>query len=235
MRRSPKRRRVVRIPAEPGWAEVSLSPPAVREGPIVMLGVKRPHVEVLDPGCPVQIVASGPLAQRPAQQPARIPSRAVRVPHEKPGLCLCRECLKMDQVGLPDAFQRPLTSRSHAPRMPRPYRSSRNGPAGHLTCQTRHWCFVTDGDSSAIVRHAISVMALPHVIGLVVGSAPELVFCAPGQRAVRRSCARRLGAVRASAVPRSPEPSPVREWPPATRNSCGGGVAGPGGPSLANR
>jgi len=34
--------------------------------------------EVLDPGCPVQIVTSGPLAQRPAQQSARIPSRAVR-------------------------------------------------------------------------------------------------------------------------------------------------------------
>src|SRR5439155_20968167 len=104
---SPERRRVVRIPAEPGWAEVSRSVPAVGEGPIVTLGVKRPHVEVLDPGCPVQIVTGGPLAQRPAQQPTRIPPRAVRVPLEKPGLCPCREFRKTDQVGLPDAFHRP--------------------------------------------------------------------------------------------------------------------------------
>src|SRR6266545_4226028 len=34
-------------------------------------------------------------------------------------------------------------------------------------------------------------MALSHVIGLAVGSAPELVFCAPGWQVLRRSCAGR--------------------------------------------
>src|SRR5205814_7327063 len=86
--------------AHPGPSFVSdhRSVPAVGEGPIVTLGVKRPHVEVFDPGCPVQIVTGGPLAQRPAQQSACIPSRAVRVPLEKPGLCPCREFRKTDQV-----------------------------------------------------------------------------------------------------------------------------------------
>src|SRR5260370_7806253 len=99
-----------------------------------MLRVKRPHVEVLDPGCPVQIVTSCPLAQRPAQKPARIPSRAVRVPPEKPHLCLCREFRETDQVWLPDAFQRPLTSRSHAPRIPPPYPPNPPPPLNHPKC-----------------------------------------------------------------------------------------------------
>jgi len=45
---------------------------------------------------------------------------------------------------------------------------------------------ITDcGRLPAAVRAYSRLIALRHVIGLAVGSAPELVFCAPGQHAVR--------------------------------------------------
>src|SRR5262245_16726972 len=70
-------------------------------------------------------------------------------------------------------------------------------------------------------------MALPPVTWLAIGSAPELVFCAPGQQVVRRlapgdlePCARALSPDRQN-LPRRVE------WPPATRNSwCAGSAHG---------
>jgi hypothetical protein len=89
------------------------------------MGLKRQDVEVLDPGGPIQVVASGPLAQRPAQQPTCIPARAVRVPREKRPLCLCREFRQADQVWLPMLSSDRSLPGSHAPRMPPLYPAGR--------------------------------------------------------------------------------------------------------------
>jgi hypothetical protein len=139
-------------------------------------------------------------------------------------------------------FSRPVESSRH----PR----SVGGPASAPTVETRNragaaWSAGDEGGRPATAGPSPAcsasnncapsrLMAFTHVIGLAVGSVPELVFCAPGQHTVRRYCARRLGAVRASAVPRSPGPSRCGQWPPAMRNNCGDSLAGPGGPPLAN-
>src|ERR1700678_1103415 len=53
--------------------EVPRSPPPRREGPVVMLGIEGPDIEVLDAVFPVHIVQRSALAQCPAQQTSGIP------------------------------------------------------------------------------------------------------------------------------------------------------------------
>ena len=81
-------RRVTRVSAELRGAEVPRSSPPRREGPVVILGIEGPDVEVLDAIFPVHIVQGSALTQGPAEQPPGIPSGAGRMPSEELGLCV---------------------------------------------------------------------------------------------------------------------------------------------------
>jgi hypothetical protein len=76
-----------------------------------MLGVEGPNVEILDAVLPVQIVQGRALAQRPAQQPARIASCTLRVPSEQSGFNFSRENSEPDEIGHLNPRQRACVCR----------------------------------------------------------------------------------------------------------------------------
>ena len=76
-------RRITGVPAELRGAEVPRSTPPRREGPVVILGIEGPDVEVLDAVPFVHVVQGSALAQGPAQEAAGVPARPLRVPPEQ--------------------------------------------------------------------------------------------------------------------------------------------------------
>jgi len=76
-------REILRVPAEFGRAEVRCSPPSIPERAIIMLTVKGPYIEILDPCHPIHVVECRTLAQRSAQKSASVPSRPAGIPLEK--------------------------------------------------------------------------------------------------------------------------------------------------------
>src|ERR1700733_11247357 len=68
-------RRITGVPAELRGAKVPRSAPPSREGPVVILGIEGPDVEVLDAVASVHVVqGSAALAEGPAQQAPSVPA-----------------------------------------------------------------------------------------------------------------------------------------------------------------
>ena len=106
--------RITGVPAELRRAEVSRSAPPGREGPVVMLGVEGPDIEVLDAVLPVDVVQGSTLAQRPAQQAAGIATGTARMAAEQLGLSLSGQCSEAQKVGYLDAGRRPIQILGHS-------------------------------------------------------------------------------------------------------------------------
>jgi hypothetical protein len=123
-------RRVTGVPAELRGAEVPRSSPPSREGPVVILGVEGPDIEVLDAVFPVQVVQGSTLAESPAQQTTGISSGAVRIPAEELGLCVGGQGCESKQASYFDPRQRPIAIRAHAAILSRPARSNRSPTSG---------------------------------------------------------------------------------------------------------
>jgi len=123
-------RRVTWVSAEPGGAEVPRSSPPNREGPVVILSIERPDVEVLDAVLSIHVMQGSALAQGRAQGPAQettgIPSGAVRIAPEELGLCVGGQRGKSNQVSYLDPRQRPTGIRTHAAILSRPAGSNRS-------------------------------------------------------------------------------------------------------------
>ena len=107
-------RRVTGVSAELRGPEVPRSSPPSREGPVVILGIEGPDVEVLDPVFPVHVVQGSALAQGPAQETTGIPARAVRISPEEPGLGVAGQRGESEQVSYLNSRQRPIRIRGHA-------------------------------------------------------------------------------------------------------------------------
>src|SRR6266568_5212069 len=104
-------RRITGISAELRGAEIPRSAPPSREGPVVILGIEGPDVEVLDAVLPVHVVQGSALAQGPAQETTGISAGAVRIPPEEPGLGLGGQRSESKQVSYFDSRQRPIRIR----------------------------------------------------------------------------------------------------------------------------
>lgn len=76
-------RRITGVPAELRRAEIPRSTPPGREGPVVMLGVEGPDVEVLDARSFVRVVQGSALAQGTAQEAPGVPAGTLRIPPEQ--------------------------------------------------------------------------------------------------------------------------------------------------------
>jgi hypothetical protein len=107
-------RRITGVSAELRRAEVPRSAPPRREGPVLMLGIEGPDIEVLDAVPAVHVVQGSTLAQSPAQETTGIPAGAMRIPPEEPGLGVSGQRGESKEVGCFDPRQRPIHVRGHA-------------------------------------------------------------------------------------------------------------------------
>jgi hypothetical protein len=98
-------RRITGVSAELRGAEVPRSAPPRRKGPVVILGIEGPDVEVLDAVLFVHVMQGSALAQGPTQEAAGVSAGPSRLPPEQARLGLGSQRGESKQVGYFDPRQ----------------------------------------------------------------------------------------------------------------------------------
>jgi hypothetical protein len=167
-------------------AEVARPAPARGKGPVVVLGVERPDVEVLDAGVFVHVVLGGSLTQCAGQQAASVPAGAGRVARKQHGFGVSRSVCKAQQVCSVDSDEGPI-SLTHTAILPSGLGSS----------------FRTWNDVRSRARHGKTTVAghscpAPEPAFTELSARPRLTPRSPGAPSSKRVCPRSADVDRGS-------------------------------------
>jgi hypothetical protein len=161
-------RRITWVPAELRGAEVPRSTPPSREGPVVILGIEGPDVEILDTVASVHVVQGSALAQGPAQEAPGVPAGTMRIPPEQLRLGVGGQRGQPKQISYFDPRRRPIRIRGHAAIL------SRRAPVHPVGQELRHNAKVSSV-ASTVEHPDIRYVVYPvHLDGSRTGANPRL-------------------------------------------------------------